>query len=170
MPKKIDITISESVDYLKKSYSKVTSRLQQDRIKTLLLIAEKKYHFQSDIAKKLGRTEKTVREWLKLYTSSGFSALVEVKSGGNNTRTLSDAVLALVEQHVMNPKTTITSYVELQGLIEEQTNEKVAYGALYSHCRRKFKSKLKVARKSHYKKDPEAELLFKNTEKSAKLI
>lgn len=166
MPKKISITIQESVDYLERSYSKTTSRLRQDRIKTLLLVATKKYHFQSDIAKKLGRTEKTIRDWLKLYSTSGFSSLLEVKSGGNNTKTLSEDVIALIEDKITNPKTTITSYVELRLLLEEQTNEKVAYGALYSHCRRKFKSKLKVARKSHYKKDPEAELLFKNPKKS----
>ena len=138
MPKKIDIRIIESVDYLKRTYSKTTSRLKQDRIKTLLLVAEKKCHFQSDTAKKLGRTEKTIRNWLKLYSTAGFSSLLEVKSGGNNTRTLSEDVIALIEEKVKNPRTTITSYVELQHLLEKQTNEKVAYGALYSHCRKKI--------------------------------
>lgn len=166
MPKKIDISIKESVDYLVKSYSKSTSRLQQDRIKTLLFVAEKKYHFQSDIAKKLGRNEKTIRQWLNQYATEGFSGLMSVKSGGNNTRTLSDKVIDLIEQKVTDANSTITSYVELQFLLEEQTNEKVAYGALYSHCRRKFKSKLKVARKSHYKKDSNAEAFFKNATKS----
>lgn len=163
MPKKINISIKEDIAYLNKSYSKATSRLEQDRIKTLLLLAEKKYHFQSDIAKKLGRNEKTIRGWLKTYSTKGFSSLIEVKSGGNNTRTLSDAVINLIAQNITNPNTTITSYIELKLLLEEQTKEKIAYGALYSHCRRKFKSKLKVARKSHYKKDPNAEAFFKKT-------
>lgn len=166
MPKKIDITINESVDYLNRSYSKATSRLVQDRLKTLILVATKKYHFQSDLAKKLGRSEKTVRGWLKLYATFGFAALIEVKSGGNNTRTLSDQVIDLIEQTVTDANTTVTSYVELQLLLEEQTNQKVAYGALYSHCRRKFKTKLKVARKSHYKKESNAEAFFKKPRKS----
>jgi len=162
MPKKIDITIKEDLDFLNNSYSKTVSRLQQDRIKTLLYVATKKYHYQSDIAKKLGRTEKTIRDWLKLYATRGFNALITVNSGGNNTRTLSDKVIELIAQKVTDPSTTITSYIELQFLLEEQTGEKIAYGALYSHCRRKFKSKLKVARKSHYKKDANAEAFFKN--------
>ena|SRR5664279_5559499 len=162
MPKKISISVKESVGFLNRSYSNTTSRLQQDRMKTLLYIATKKYHFQSDIAKKLGRTEKTVRDWFKVYSSEGFSALIKVNSGGNNTRTLSDKVITLIEEKVTDPKTTITSYVELQLLLKEETKEKVAYGALYSHCRRKFKTKLKVARKSHHKKDPNAEAFFKN--------
>jgi len=45
-------------------------------------------------------------------------------------------------------------------LIEEELKEKVAHGALYSHCRWKYKSKLKVAQKSHHKK---AEELFKKS-------
>ena len=162
MPKKIDITIKEEVDFLNNSYSRTTSRLEQDRIKTLLYLATKKYHYQSDIAKKLGRTEKTVRDWLKLYATSGFDALIKVKSGGNNTRTLSDKVIELMAQKVTDATTTITSYIELQLLLEEQTGENITYGALYSHCRRKFKTKLKVARKSHYKKNSNAEAFFKN--------
>lgn len=163
MPKKIDITIKEDVAFLNNSYSKTASRLQQDRIKTLLYLVTKKYHYQSDIAKKLGRTEKTIRDWLKLYATRGFDALITVKSGGNNTRTLSDKVIELIAEKVTDSSTRITSYIELQLLLEEQTGEKIAYGALYSHCRRKFKTKLKVARKSHYKKDPNAEAFFKNT-------
>jgi len=167
MPKKISITIKERVAFLNKAYLKTTSRLQQDRIKTLLYLVTEKYHYQSAIAKKLGRNEKTIRDWLKLYSTGGFSALIEVKSGGNNTRTLSDKVITLIEQKVTDSKTTITSYVELKLLLEEQTNEHIAYGALYSHCRRKFKTKLKVARKSHYKKDPDAEAFFKNARRKA---
>ncbi len=166
MPKKIDITIKEDLSFLNKAFSRTQSRLQQDRIKTLLYVASKKYHYQSDIARKLGRNEKTIRDWLKLYSTSGFKVLLNVKSGGNNTRTLSDEVISLIEKKITDANTTITSYIELQLLLEEQTQQKIAYGALYSHCRRKYKSKLKVARKSHYKKDPNAEAFFKNTKRT----
>jgi hypothetical protein len=60
MSKKINITIKEDMGFLNNSYSRTISRLQQDRIKTLLYLLTKKYHYQSDIAKKLGRTEKTI--------------------------------------------------------------------------------------------------------------
>ena len=55
MPKKIDIIIKEDFHFLNNAFSKTSSRLQQDRIKTLLYVASKKYHYQSDIARKLGR-------------------------------------------------------------------------------------------------------------------
>jgi len=38
MPKKIDIVISEDLDFLEKSLRKLSGRLKQDRIKTLIYI------------------------------------------------------------------------------------------------------------------------------------
>jgi len=68
---------------------------------------------------------------------------------------------SFIAKKVLDVNSTITSYVELQLLIEEELKEKVVYGTLYSHCRRNYQSKLKVARKSHHKKDEKAEELFK---------
>ena len=161
MPKKISIIIEESLEFLEKSYSKVQGTLKKDRIKTLIFVKSGQYYFQSDIAKKLGRTEKTIRDWLQDYSNNGLSELLKVKSGGNNTRTISEKMILAIEQKVTDPTTTITSYVELKLLLEEELKEEIQYGALYSHCKRKLKSKLKVSRKSHYKKEENAEAFFK---------
>ena len=66
-----------------------------------------------------------------------------------------------IDKKITDVKTTITSYVELKLLLEQELSQEIQYGALYSYCRRKYKSKLKVARKSHYKKDENAEAFFK---------
>jgi transposase len=161
MPKKINIEIKESLEYLEKEYCKAKGILKKDRIKTLIYVKLNKFDYQSDIGKKLGRAEKTIRGWLQAYEKLGFTSLIEVKSGGNNTKTISQKAIDFIEKNIRNEKTTITSYVELKLLLEQTLNEKIAYGALYSHCRRKHKSKLKVARKSHYKKNQEAVELFK---------
>ena len=161
MPKKIFLEIAESVEFLQREHTKANGPLKKDRIKTLLYIKEGKYYFQSDIAKKLGRTEKTIRGWLQEYFRDGYSRLIEVKSGGNNTKTISERAQIFIAEKVKDKNTTITSYIELQLLLEEELGEKVFYGALYSHCRRNYKTKLKVARKSHHKKDDKAEELFK---------
>ena len=161
MPKKILLEIAESVEFLQREHFKSKSLLKKDRIKTLLYIKESKFHFQSDIGKKLGRSDKTIRGWLQRYLKDGYLSLVEVKSGGNNTKTISEKAQFFIAEKVNNKNTSITSYVELQLLIEEELGERVFYGALYSHCRRNYKTKLKVARKSHHKKDETAEELFK---------
>jgi len=161
MPKKIAIHIIESVDFLEKLHAKTQEPLKKDRLKALLYLKTERYHFQSAIAEKLGRTEKTVRAWLQDYSQNGLPGLLQVKSGGDNTRTICARMSALIEKKVTDPKTTITSYVELKLVLEDELKQDIRYGALYSHCRRKFKSKLKVARKSHHKKDENAEAFFK---------
>lgn len=70
-------------------------------------------------------------------------------------------MISTIEKKLNDPETTITSYVELKHILEEELGEEILYKALYSHCRRKYKSKLKIARKSHHKKDPSAEAFFK---------
>jgi len=161
MPKKITLLIAEDLEFLLREHSKSPSSLSKDRIKALIYIKKGKYAFQSDIAKKLGRTEKTVRGWLQKYAQVGFSGLTTIKSGGNNTKVLSNKAKVFIAEKLTDSTTTITSYIELQLLIAKELEETVPYFALYAHCRRKHKSKLKVARKSHYKKDPKAEELFK---------
>lgn len=161
MPKKIKLIIREELEFLQGEHSKAKSSLSKDRIKTLIFIKQGKYTFQSEIAKKLGRTEKTVRGWIQQYSESGFKELKAIKSGGNNTKVLSKKAQDFIAKKLSDSTTSITSYIELQLLIASEIKETVPYFALYAHCRRNHKSKLKVARKSHYKKDPKAEELFK---------
>jgi hypothetical protein len=71
--------------------------------------------------------------------------MLEVKSGGNNTKKISKKMALSIEQKLTDSKTTITSYVELLELLKVELNESVSNGALYAHCRRKCKAKLKVA-------------------------
>lgn len=71
-----------------------------------------KFEYQSDIGKKLGRAEKTVRGWLQNYQNVGFKSLLEVKIGGNNTKTISQKAIDFIEINLHSEKPTITSYVE----------------------------------------------------------
>lgn len=165
MPKKISITVLESLKELRTLLLKAQSNRERGRLKALILLKQGKAIYQTQLSNKLGFTEKTVREWLKTYRDHGLSELITIKVGGNNTRVISHRAIDFIATQLTNPQTTITSYVELQGLIEAHLCETIDYGTLYAHCRRKYKSKLKVSRKSHYKKDPQAEKVFKKPKK-----
>lgn len=161
MPKKIDLNIKEELLTLEKLYRSSTTLLRKDRLKMLYYIKRGDYTYRNQIAKKLARRPNTIGDWITLYQEQGLEGIMQIHSGGNNTRSISDQAIDYIESQLSNANTTITSYIELQALIASELNEDIAYGALYSHCRRRHKSKLKVSRKSHYKKDPEAEELFK---------
>ena len=165
MPKKINLPIKEDSKFLRKLYESSTTELRRDRLRMLYFIKISKYDYRSAIATKLGRRPTTIGDWIKCYESGGLSKLLEIKSGGNNTAHISDRAKAYISQKLSDSHTTITSYIELQAHIAEDLSEDINYGALYAHCRRKHKSKLKVSRKSHYKKDPKAEKAFKKPTK-----
>lgn len=163
MPKKINISVKESEKELRLLLTKTTTDRVRGRIKALLLLKQNKVHYQSQLATKLGFTEKTIREWLKLYESEGLTSLLTVRVGGNRDSVLSKKVLQFIETQLNNPQTTITSYVELQQLIEDTLGETINYKTLNGYCNRVYKSKLKVSRKSHYKQDSQAIEAFKKT-------
>lgn len=161
MPKKITTQVSEDLSTLEKKYRSSTTSLTRDRLKMLILLKKGTYIYRKSLSKKLARRPNTIGHWIQLYDTQGLPGLLRIESGGNNTRTISSKAKVFIEAKVNNPQTTITSYKELQALIKEDLNEEIPYGALYTHCRRKLKTKLKVSRKSHYKKDPTAEAVFK---------
>lgn len=161
MPKKILLDIDEDLDSLKKRYRSSSTQLIRDRLKMLYYIGAKKYEYRSDIAKKLGRRPTTIGEWITFYREKGISALLAVKSGGNNKTIITQQAKDFIADKVLDKNTTITSYVELRALLVQELNEQVNYATLYAHCRRKHKTRLKVSRKSHHKKDPKAEEVFK---------
>ena len=163
MPKKISIIIKESEKELRLLLNKSNTDRVRGRLKALLLLKRGKVSYQSELASKIGFTEKTVREWLKLYEKEGLSSLLEIRVGGNHQPHLSPEAIAFLEKQLRNPQTTITSYVELHQLICKEFGSEIQYKTFYNFCVRVFKSKLKVSRKSHYKKDQEAVEAFKKT-------
>lgn len=165
MPKKIVTIVREEIAFLEKEFLKTKEPLKRDRIKTLIYVKSGKFFYQSDIAKKLGRTNKTVRDWLQSYSAYGFEVFLKVKSGGNNTKIINQKTKDFIGSKVNDESTTITSYVELLALIEEELGEKLLYITLYKYCKEKHKTKLKVSRKSHYKKDENAIAFFKKPNK-----
>jgi transposase len=154
MPKKTTIKIKESIEILRKRLSESKGKLSSDKIKTLLYIKERKFHFQSDIGKDLGRTEKTIRDWIKEYSINGYRDLLKDKRGGNNTRTISNKAVKhaskvsngisllkdmSLEKDRVSFDLDLSSFIELKLLFEKKLGEKIEYHALYSHFRRNHK-------------------------------
>lgn len=159
MTKQINISLKESEKELCSRLRKAKSERERGRLRALILLKEGKVVYQSQLAQKLGFTEKTVREWLKPYNEYGLSELITIKVGGNNARVISDKVIDFIASQLTNSQTTVTYNSDKQGLIDSNFNEATDYGTLYAHCRRRHKSKLKVS--SHYKKDSKADEVFK---------
>ena len=89
MPIKVNISVLESEKELLSLLRKTTTDRVRGRLKALLLLKQGKVQYQSQLAIKLGFTEKTIREWLKLYEFEVLSNLIKVRVGGNRESVLS---------------------------------------------------------------------------------
>lgn len=78
---------------------------------------------------------------------------------------------ASIEKKLKDPKNGLRGYVELLDWIENEFKKQIKYNTLLKYSIKNFGSKVKVARKSHIKKDEEAVSTFKKTSvKSAKKL
>jgi transposase len=162
MAKTIDIQVFETEKELQSILRTTKSKLVEKRVKALLFVKKGKCRYTQEVAVKVGVTRKTIYNWFETYKGQGIKKLCEVNQGGNNTPLLSQATIVKIDELLNDPYSTITSYVELVSILEE-TQDNLTYAAIYQHCKRKHKSKLKVARKSHHKKDEQAVEDFKKT-------
>ncbi|MFO0321611.1 MAG: hypothetical protein ACK504_04190, partial [Bacteroidota bacterium] len=61
-----------------------------------------------------------------------------------------------IESKLKDPKNGLRGYVELQAWMEKELKKPIKYNTLLKYAMREFGSKIKVARKSHIKKDAQA--------------
>lgn len=167
MAKQIDIDISESLGDLQKLLPKQTSISNRIRIKMLILIHQNKAVYTKDLVPQLKYCRKTIYNWIKLYNSGGLELLLSSTKGGNNTPLIKQHTKAALAEKLSDPSTQVTSYTELLDWVQQHYQSNINYATLYKHCRVHHNSVLKVARKSHHKKDEQAVEAFKKTTQSA---
>lgn len=163
MAKQIDIEVKESVSELNKLLLKQHNISNRSRIKMLLLIREKKVTYTKDLMPKLKHCRKTIYNWIALYRHGGLAQLLTSNKGGNNTPLIEEQTKVALAEKLSDTATQITSYIELLDWVQQNYQANVNYAALYKHCRVHHNSVLKVARKSHHKKDEQAVEAFKKT-------
>lgn len=163
MAKTIELTIKESEEHLKYLLRQQTKLLQQGRVKALLLIKQDKVQYTYQLADKLKRGRRTIYDWLKSYQENGIEGYLTVLSRGKRKEKLTLEEKRAIALKLQDPSTGITSYVELLHWVNRQFRKDIPYHVVYNYCRSHLNSRLKIARKSHHKKDEQAVEAFKKT-------
>jgi transposase len=168
LPKYIKVkeTMSELKALLKKS-----SPLIAPRVRTLIEIKKNESTGISKIALAalVGVDPNSVQRWRTLYFEKGIDGILKHNKTGFRPSVFTKDEHALIEKKLKDPKNGLRGYVELLNWIESEFKKQIKYNTLLKYSIRNFGSKVKVARKSHIKKDEEAVSTFKKTlAKSAK--
>ena len=119
--------------------------------------------FPSEIAEITGFNHNSVQAWRNLYIKGGIEALMGYVKHKGRPSILTKKEHKQIEAKLKDPKNGLRGYVELQAWVEKEFNKPIKYNTLLKYAIRQFGSKVKVARKSHVKKDIHQVDSFKKT-------
>jgi transposase len=159
------ILIKESLKELRKMQLKHGELIG----KRLLILIELKKHEKTGISKRnvaenTGVNHNSVVKWRNVYINSGIAPfLVHGRAGGNKPSIFTKKEHKQLENKLGDPKNGIRGYTELLAWVSTTLKKDVLYISLLKYCERHLKAKIKVARKSHVKKDEQAADNFKKT-------
>lgn len=164
------IHIKESLADLRKVL-KSSSPLIAPRIRVLIVFKENEESGISkrEVASIVGVNHNSVQTWRSMYLQGGLKLIQRHNKKGFKPSVFSQEEHVAIEKKLKDPKNGLRGYVELQSWIEEEFKKQVKYNTLLKYSIKNFGTKIKVARKSHIKKDDNAVETFKKTSvKSAK--
>lgn len=161
-------TEKEIKDFLKKSIPFIAQRL---RVLLIFKQNEKTGISKREVSKLAGVDPNSVQNWRTLYLNSGIEGLMKHKKIGFKPSVFTAFEHDLLEKKLNDPENGLQGYVELKEWLEKEVGRTFHYNTLLFYCIRNFKSSVKVARKSHVKKDGKAMETFKKTSvKSVKTL
>jgi transposase len=154
--------VKETLDELYTKLRKERKAAVKRRIHMLVLIKEGKRSTRKAVAKYLAVHRNTIRDWLTIYESGGFTALLQIKSPGapSGQRSLPKNVLSALGERLKDTS-GFGSYVELQTWLMETHSVIIKYKTLHRIVRYQLQAKPKIPRRSHEKKNDAEEAAFR---------
>ena len=157
---KVKETIADLRKLQKQSNSMIGTRIR--------VLIEFKRNEKTGISKRavadiVGVNHNSVQDWRKLYITGGVELLMSYTKHGGRPTLFSKTEHSKIESKLQDAKNGLRGYVELHQWAEKEFKKEILYNTLMKYAVREFGSKIKVARKSHIKKDEKAVEAFKKT-------
>lgn len=163
MGKVFEITIKESISTLKSLHEKEKSQKKKLRLLSLILTKEEKFARRVDLAKFLGVNIDTLNIWTGKYKKLGLEGILVMNSGGSRRETVPKSIHKEIEAKLTDSTSPLQGYTDAVLWIKKEFGYQIKYHTVRAFMIRNFGTKLKVPRKSHYKKDEVAFEAFKKT-------
>lgn len=161
MSKKIDFRLKESISELNSLRKGINNHRIEKRLFFLILKDNPQYKTREDLADYLNVSESTLRVWSKIYINSGLDSLLTISSGGANHVKVSKSIHKALELKLHDSTNPLLGYKEAVKWVKQKFEIDIEYNTLRTYMKRNFGTKLKVPRKSHYKKDEKSIEVFK---------
>ena len=156
--------IKESESDIKK-LMKSSNTMIGKRLHALLVF---KQHEHLGISKRLaaeaiGVNHNSVQTWRAIYIEGGITALMTHSNTGYKPSKINKQQEKALKVKLGDESNGIVGFNELLDWFDKKFKTEINYKTFHGFVVRKFKAKIKVARKSHVKKDPAAIEAFKKT-------
>ena len=168
MGKKAILDIKESNSELMKLLLKQKTLKGEKRLKSLLAIKSGKFETRQELADFLGIHIRTLERWLVNYNAGGVEMVLTDKPKNKSSKIITPQIHKGLSQRVHDPNNPFLGYWDAQSWVEQEYGVAVKYQRIREYLIQHFKTEPKTPRKSHYKKDVEAEKAFLKTPKYAR--
>lgn len=163
MAKPQNITIKESFDELKELRKNQKNFKFEKRILWLIYLKENKFKTRKELCEYLDIDPRTQQRWSKQYRDEGIECLLTDLPKKRKSRTITPEIHEALEKRLNSSENGFLGYWEAQEWVNENFDINIQYHWLRKYLITHFRTKLKSPRKSHYKKDDEAEKAFLKT-------
>lgn len=159
------LNVKESISELRNLQRKSSPLIA----KRILMLIEIKRHEKNGISKRnlskiTGINHNSIVKWRNIYKKEGIQPLLtHGRTGGFKKSIISKEEHEKIEKKLNDPKNGIRGYTELLEWVKKELGKDMKYITLLKYAQRHFGSKIKVARKSHVKKDDTQVDTFKKT-------
>jgi len=118
---------------------------------------------KQELANRLGVNPNSIQTWRTKYKKEGLKGLLKDGRIGFKPSMITAEAHKKIALKLNTPVAAFSSYKQLHEWVDKQLVKGVNYNSLRHYVKRHFGAKLKVPRKSHIKKDPEAVAAFKKS-------
>ncbi len=157
----LNIPVKESVAELKQLQKKHPGKFKIFQM--LLLLKKQNSTSKNQLAVLTGASDKSIQTWRTKYVRGGLDTLLSDTRGGNKMAAITPVAGQKLAVRLNDPKEGFRSFIEIQQWLETEFNIVMQYHAVNKYVKRKFGSSLKVSRKSHVRKSPTDEVVFKKS-------
>jgi transposase len=156
---------------IKESESEIKKRIKSSnamigkRLQALLLFKrqEKTGISKRQLADEVGVNHNSIQTWRTIYREGGIKALMRHSNRGYKPSKINKAQEKALKMKLSDELNGIVGFNELLDWFDTKFKTEINYKTFHGFVVRKFNAKIKVARKSHIKKDPAAGEAFKKT-------
>ena len=152
--------LKESIKELENLRSKTTNYRLKTRLLYLILKDDIRFHTLDLLAQQLDVSVSSLRRWRLVYQTKGLTQLLTISNGGKRREVVTADIHKGLALKVNDSENPLLGYNHAIEWVKDEFGVDLKYNTLRTYMKRHFKTKLKVPRKSHYKKDDQAVELF----------